>query len=178
MARRIFVTEYDPSWPSRFEAERQELQSVFAPILLSVHHIGSTSVPGLVAKPTIDILVVVRSISDVLDYDSEMIDLGYRPRGECLDAGGTAGRFYYCKEIDGVRSHHVHVCPSGHWQIAELLAFPAYLRAHPVEARAYGELKQAALLDGGSDNSNYMAVKAAWLRPKIDAALRESSETE
>jgi GrpB-like predicted nucleotidyltransferase (UPF0157 family) len=178
LPRHIFVTEYDSAWPSRFESERQALETVFAPILLSVHHIGSTSVPGLVAKPTIDILVVVSSIGDVLDYDPEMIELGYRPRGECLDAGGTAGRFYYCKEIDGVRSHHVHVCPSGHWQISELLAFPSYLRAHFDEARAYGELKRTALLDGDSDNSKYMASKAVWLRPRIEAAVREYSETE
>ena len=173
VGHRIFVTEYDASWPVRYEAESEAIRRVFAPILRSVHHIGSTSVPGLVAKPTIDILVVVGDTSDVVKYDPAMIEIGYRPRGECLDAGGVAGRFYYCKEVGGVRSHHAHVCQSGHWQISELLAFPAYLRAHPSEARAYGEMKRAALLVGDSDNAEYMAAKSRWLRPRIEVALSE-----
>ena len=167
------TAEYDASWPGLYKAESQAIQGVFAPILRSVHHIGSTSVPGLVAKPIIDILVVVHDTSDLSAYDLEMIELGYRPRGECLDAGGTAGRFYYCKEVGGVRTHHAHVCQFGHWQTPELLAFPAYLRAHSNEVRAYGGLKRAAVLDGDADNEKYMATKAGWLRPRIEAALKE-----
>jgi GrpB-like predicted nucleotidyltransferase (UPF0157 family) len=172
MGREIFVTEYDPSWPGRFEVEREAIQRVFSPIHESIHHIGSTSVPGLVAKPTIDILVVLDHVGDIRKYDPQTIELGYRPRGECLDAGGVEGRFYYCKERDAVRTHHMHVCPAGHWQIAELLAFPAYSRAEPEVAAEYAEMKRAALLEGGEDNFTYMASKAKWLRPRIDEAVK------
>jgi len=173
VGRRILVTDYDPTWWDAYVAEHAELAKVFAPIAESLHHIGSTSVPGMMAKPTIDILVIVRVTRDLASYDPAMITLGYRPRGECLDAGGTPGRFYYSKDVNGIRTHHVHICQSGHWQIVELLAFPAYLRSHPGVARSYAELKRLACRDGGSDNAQYMAKKAEWLPTRIAAAVAE-----
>ena len=106
MSRKIEVVPYDPSWPTAFELEREKVALAFEPILESIHHIGSTSVPGLSAKPVIDILVVVDDDATVADYDGRMSELLYTPRGECLDAGGTPGRFYYSKTVKGVRTHH------------------------------------------------------------------------
>ncbi len=93
MGRKIEVVPYDPSWPTAFELESARVSSVFESVLESIHHIGSTSVPGLSAKPVVDILVVVRPGTDIVDYDGEMAELLYTPRGE------TVGRSTECERI-------------------------------------------------------------------------------
>ncbi len=171
MSRSIEVVSYDPGWPQAFTLEADALREVFGGALCSIHHIGSTSVPGLPAKPVIDILAVLDETTEVGRFDDDMRALGYRPRGECLDAGGTAGRFYYCKPAVGPRTHHAHVCAEGHFQIPELLHFPEYLRAKPEVADEYARLKSSALAEGGQDNIEYMARKHAWIRATIRDAL-------
>lgn len=164
MGRRIKVVSHDPGWSADFEAERQRVTQVFSHIHVSSHHIGSTSVPGLMAKPVIDILIVVSDDSELVRYDPGMIALGYLPRGECLDAGGTPGRFYYSRTVAGTRTHQVHVCRAGHPQIRELLHFARYLREHPAVAQEYGALKMAAIQGGASGTVGYMARKHDWIR--------------
>lgn len=171
MSRKIEVVPYDSSWPTAFELESERLSLVFEPALESIHHIGSTSVPGLAAKPIIDILLVVHDDTTIADYDGGMSELLYTPRGECLDAGGTPGRFCYSKTVDGVRTHQVHVCALGHFQIAELLLFPEYLREHDDVADIYGHLKLAAVSEGDFDTTRYMARKHDWIRSTVREAL-------
>lgn len=171
MSRRIQIVPYDPAWPEAFALEAAALRRVFDPIMRSIHHVGSTSVPGLAAKPVIDILVVVEDTSALGRLDTEMERLGYRVRGECLDAGGTPGRFYYSKPAEGPRTHHVHVCGEGHFQIPEFLFFAAYLREKPEVATEYERLKRGALGDGGATNVVYMERKHDWVRATIRDAL-------
>ena len=156
VGRRIRVVPYDPAWPIRFEEEAEELRRVFDSALKSIHHIGSTSVPGLVAKPVIDILAVMREGTDPTFFDEEIRALGYRVRGECLDKGGTPGRFYFSKPVEGRRTHHLHVCAEGHFQIPELVRFTQYLRENPEVAVEYRRLKTAAAEDCMDDNVRYM----------------------
>jgi GrpB-like predicted nucleotidyltransferase (UPF0157 family) len=111
-----------PAWQAEFAAEAQLLEGAFAPRLRAIHHIGSTAVPGLAAKPIIDILIVLDETETIEGFSSPMTQLGYRVRGECLDAPvpGTPGRFYFSKDTEGARTHHVHVCAEGHPQISAL----------------------------------------------------------
>ena len=176
MSRIVEIIPYDPEWPERFAREAEALSGVFGSAAKAIHHIGSTSVPGLAAKPVIDILVVLEDTSDVTRFDQAMVALGYRVRGECLDAGGTPGRFYYNKPALGKRTHHVHVCADGHFQIPELLLFPRYLRDRPDVAVAYAELKAQALEEGGGDNAEYMAMKHRWIRAAVRDALAHFRE--
>ena len=118
----------------------------------------------------IDILVVVHDDSAIKDYDGHMSGVHYTPRGECLDAGGTPGRFYYSKTVDGVRTHQVHVCRVGYFQIAELLLFPRYLREHGDVSDAYARLKLAAIAEGDVDTPGYMARKHDWIRSTVREA--------
>ena len=170
MNRIIQVVQHDSTWPQAFQAEKARLVDVFGPILESIHHIGSTSVPGLVAKPVIDILVIVSDDSELGRFDSNMIALGYTPRGECLDAGGTPGRFYFSRTVDGVRTHQVHVCREGHFQIQEFFCFLRFLRERPEIAEAYGRLKTDAVAAGDFRTASYMKRKHAWIRTTIGAA--------
>ncbi|MEQ9401907.1 MAG: GrpB family protein [Longimicrobiales bacterium] len=176
MTRTIEVVPYDPGWPGRFALEAEALRGVFGSAVKAIHHIGSTAVPGLAAKPVIDILVVLDDTADVGRFDEAMVMLGYRIRGECLDAGGTPGRFYYSKPSQGKRTHHVHVCAEGHFQIPELVLFPRYLRERPDVAVAYAELKAQALGEGDGDNERYMARKHTWIGGAVRDALAHFGE--
>src|SRR5437867_10575990 len=144
MPRTIDVVEYDPAWDAAFADQARQLAAVFGDTLIAIHHVGSMSVPGLPAKPTIDILVVLRETATIDRFSASMERLGYRVRGECLDAEipGTPGRFYFSKNQDGTRTHHTHVCAVGHVEIGDKLAFRDYLRAHARRAADYGALKQ------------------------------------
>ncbi|HEX6716462.1 MAG TPA: GrpB family protein [Pyrinomonadaceae bacterium] len=178
MARVIEVKSYDVGWPLAFEAEAAALSRVFGDSLVAIHHIGSTSIPGLLAKPIIDILVILTDTETIDRFSGAMEGLGYRVRGECLDAEipGTPGRFYFSKDTDEVRTHHVHVCALGHAEIADKLAFRDYLRAHPHRAAAYGSLKQRLALTYRHDNVGYMRGKDAFIKTILDEARRWSNE--
>ncbi|MFH1706638.1 MAG: GrpB family protein [Planctomycetota bacterium] len=131
MKRRIEVVAYDPGWPGLFKAEAAVLEGVFGAALAAIHHVGSTAVPGLAAKPTIDILCEVNADTDIPAYYPAMAGLSFECRGECLDAviPGTPGRHYFPKIVDTRHVIHVHVCHKGHPQVAELLGLRDYLRA-------------------------------------------------
>jgi GrpB-like predicted nucleotidyltransferase (UPF0157 family) len=174
MARVIEVVDYDPLWIAAFEKEAAILSAIFGERVVGVHHIGSTSVPGLDAKPIIDILVVLDNTDDINSFDRAMKDVGYRVRGECLDAPvpGTPGRFYYSKETNGIRSHHVHVCAKGHGDIFDKLAFRDYLRAHSSKAAAYGELKRRIAAQYRFDNIGYMQAKDGFVKSTLLEARR------
>jgi len=174
MSRVIEVVDYDPVWIEAFESEAAILNTVFGQRIIEVHHIGSTAVPGLDAKPIIDILVVLNHTDDINSFDCAMEDIGYRVRGECLDAPvpGIQGRFYFTRQTNGVRSHHVHVCAKGHLEIIDKLAFRDYLRTHNKKAAAYGELKRRLAGQFRFDNIGYMHAKDRFVKATLLEARR------
>jgi GrpB-like predicted nucleotidyltransferase (UPF0157 family) len=173
MSRRIEVVEYDSNWPARLEAEAGILASVFKSGLVGIHHIGSTAVPGLAAKPTIDILCIVKVGTSVPACYGDMQQLGYECRGECLDAiiPGTPGRYYFSKAVHSQHIVHVHVCHEGHFQIAELIGLRDYLRTHSSEAQEYGACKARLAADFAQDNMGYMRGKDALVKALIEKAM-------
>ena len=124
--RKVEVKLYDGKWGSMFEEESRRLYEIFGAEIIELHHIGSTSVKGLHAKPIIDLMPVVKDIHRMNDYNTAMIAIGYEPKGE----NGIAGRRYFQKGGDH-RTHHVHMYAWGHSEIKRHLAFRDYLRAHP-----------------------------------------------
>ncbi|QYJ84043.1 GrpB family protein [Shewanella aegiceratis] len=166
MSRIIEVLDYQGLWPRVFEAEKALLQSVLGDGVITIEHIGSTSVPGLAAKPIIDILAEVERL-DVLDAkSSELATLGYRARGE----HGIAGRRYFQKGA-AQRSHHLHVFQSGSTQLTCHRAFRDYLIAHPDKAREYAELKRIAALSCHHDSEAYKAAKEEFIQETLALAL-------
>ena len=107
--KNVRVVTYDPSWPAAFEREAALPAGIFGEDMVAIYHIGSTSVPGLQAKPIIDIMPLVREIALADRHDAAMIEAGYEPRGE----NGIPGRRYYSKGGDVERTHHVHVFEAG-----------------------------------------------------------------
>ena len=173
MPRLIEVVEYSAEWPVRYEHEAERLRPAFGTALVAMHHTGSTSVPGLAAKPVIDILVEVSAGTDITMFYDHMSELGYDCRGECLNAEipGTPGRHYFSQNRNGVRYSHVHVCSVGHEQIPEILAFRDYLRDHPHEASRYGNLKCRLAKQFAYDNIEYMRGKDGRVKELIGSAM-------
>jgi GrpB-like predicted nucleotidyltransferase (UPF0157 family) len=135
--RKVEVTPYNEQWVSLFKEEANKFYEIFGSEIIHIHHIGSTSIKGLKAKPIIDIMPVVKNISRVDEFDAVMIDIGYEPKGE----NGISGRRYFQKGGDN-RTHHIHIYEFENPQIERHLAFRDYLRAHLDAVKKYGSLKE------------------------------------
>ena len=132
----VIVVPYNPNWPKEFEQEAHEIRDILGPILLHCHHVGSTAVPGLMAKPIIDMMPEVSDLEFLDSKSAEFEALGYEVMGEY----GIPGRRYFRKGGDN-RTHHVHAFLSGDSNLERHLAFRDYLIAHESVAKAYGDLK-------------------------------------
>ncbi|KUP05850.1 hypothetical protein Q73_10125 [Bacillus coahuilensis m2-6] len=157
---KIKVAPYQTSWKSLFEDEKGRIQEALGNETLAIYHIGSTSVPGLLAKPVIDIMPVVDDISRVDLYEKQMNELGYEALGEF----GIKGRRYFRKGWN-VRTHHVHVFESRNTHdINRHLAVREYLRNHKQAARQYGELKEALVQRYQGDQEAYINGKDLFVK--------------
>lgn len=165
--RRITVVPYDPAWQEAFHLEAERLSELLGAEVVAIHHIGSTAVPGLAAKPIIDILVEVRCIAVVDELTPLFAARGYLPKGE----NGIPGRRYFIKGSEEVRSHHLHIFEVGSTEIARHLALRDYLRAHPEEAARYGALKMELAQCFPIDANGYVAGKDALVKELEHRAL-------
>jgi GrpB-like predicted nucleotidyltransferase (UPF0157 family) len=162
------VLPYDPQWAETFLIEAKSLTAALHPLAITLHHMGSTAVPGLLAKPVIDILGAVESLDEIDTASSRLSGLGY----EVMGAFGIEGRRYFRKtRCDGVRTHHLHVYQEGSSQIPRHLAFRDYLRAHPARAAAYGAVKAAIVGGDHPPGLTYAQAKAGMVAQiKAEAA--------
>lgn len=156
LSKPIVIQEYDPHWPQLYASEERQLWQVLAGRAVQIEHIGSTAVPGLAAKPIIDISVTVRDLAEVAACVPAMADLGYvefpiLPRFQ---------RHLFCKGPYNEGTHHVHftVHRSAVW--AEPILFRDYLRAHPAAAAWYQQIKRAAATKHQHDLNGYHDEKA------------------
>ncbi|MGW9997414.1 GrpB-like predicted nucleotidyltransferase (UPF0157 family) [Pantoea piersonii] len=164
--RTIAVMPYDEKWPEAFKVERLLLQTFLGGVAKNVHHIGSTSVPGLPAKPVIDILLEVSDVTELDKYNAIMVRAGYVARGE----NGIPGRRYFIKGSD-VRSHQVHAFTVGNKEILRHLAFRDYLRKNRDIALDYAEIKRTAAFFCKNDVHRYSALKANFIEHHLQLAL-------
>ncbi len=156
---RYFFSEYSPDWPRQFQEERRFLMAHLTG-LVEVHHIGSTSAPGLAAKPIIDLLPLVGDIRSMDAQSDVLVQAGYKPWGEF----GLPGRRYFTKDRDGVRTHNLHFYAADHPDAARHLAFAAYLQTHPEERGEYEQLKRAVYAQHPDDIGAYNDGKNDWIK--------------
>jgi GrpB-like predicted nucleotidyltransferase (UPF0157 family) len=142
MAREMIVMPYDERWPRLFESEKFILQSVFGGTILDIQHIGSTSIKGMAAKPTIDILIAVDNIDDVDRFNEKMAIHGYMSRGE----QGIAGRRYFVRLKEDGENHaaHIHMYGKGNLHIIEETMFRDFLSIDGESFLQYESLKKEA----------------------------------
>ena len=136
------------------------LRAVFGEELTLVHHIGSTSVPGLAAKPIIDVLPVVREICQVDRRAPQLQELGYRTWGEY----GIPGRRFVTRDAGHFRTHNLHFFEDGDAQIVRHLAFCAYLREHHEIRDEYAALKREVYAQHPANIDAYGEGKNAWIK--------------
>ena len=139
--RTMDIVEYDNNWVTLFEIEKELLAKVFKNNIIRIEHFGSTSIPGLPAKPIIDIMILVHDINKVEKHDSEMKTFGYTARGE----NGMTGRRYFVKYKDDMmnHSHHVHIYQeNGNPFINEAFIFRDYLRVNQEALEKYATVKK------------------------------------
>lgn len=164
----VEVVPPDPSWREEFESESQQLASVMGDNLVAIHHIGSTAIPGIYAKPVIDLLIEVKDIHQT-DAQSEAIaQMGYEVLGEY----GLPGRRYFRKyRSPGIRTHHVHTYETGSSEITRHLAFRDYAIAHPEVAQQYSHLKRELAQQYPQDIEAYMDGKDGFIKAIEQKAL-------
>ncbi len=162
----VRVVPYNNEWIERFEQEAGLLRSLFGDELVTIHHVGSTAVPGLQAKPVIDMIPIVQHITHVDSFNEALSALGYEALGEF----GIPGRRYFRKGGDD-RTHQLHVFQIGDPNIERHLAFWDYLCAHPDVAAPYGEMKAALAQRFPEDINGYMDGKDAFIKAVEEQAL-------
>ena len=162
------VVAHDPGWKDDFQAEAAQIARALGDIVVSLHHIGSTAIPGTYAKPIIDILLEVDDNFRLDAKSSAMEHLGYEVMGEF----GIPGRRYFRKDDDsGVRTHHVHAFAPSNVEIERHLAFRDYMIAHSAEAQAYSQLKQRLAREHPDDIQAYVDGKDLFVKEHIAKAI-------
>ena len=169
MTKHIVVAPYDPRWPDLFVEERGRLGDVFAGTTASVEHVGSTSVPGLAAKPVIDILVGLPSLAAAEARISALESCGYHYVPEYERE--IPERRYYRRPLVRPRTHHLHCVVEGSEFWRRHLAFRDHLRSHPDDAREYGALKAELAAKHRTDGVAYTQGKSAFIETILRAAL-------
>jgi GrpB-like predicted nucleotidyltransferase (UPF0157 family) len=172
MTDEIEIVDYDPRWPQRFALESARIRQMLTEPLLEIEHHGSTAVPGLAAKPVVDMLVAVDSMARAARYAAVLIEYGY----EAVDARYRElwpERIVLMRREHGVRICHVHLMLRAHPVWRRLLAFRDYLRNHPDVASEYAALKRSLAGDHGGDRHAYMSAKGEFIERVTTLAMCE-----
>jgi len=162
----VEIVPYDPSWPRLFEEERASLVRVIAPWLAGpVEHIGSTAIPGVAAKPVIDIMAIVES----LDASRPALEV-LAANDYCYAPYRAESEHWFCKPSPAFRTHHLHLVPSGSPLLAEAIAFRDYLRAHADVANEYADLKRRLAREHRLDREAYTEAKTPFIQRVLACA--------
>jgi GrpB-like predicted nucleotidyltransferase (UPF0157 family) len=158
----VIVETYRPAWPGQFRVEAEVLRTALAPLAPRLEHIGSTAVPGLAAKPIIDILLGVRTPAQIDAHAARLRNFGYvlTPQTDC----GDGDRRFLARTVRGARTHHVHVVEvlGDAWH--RLLLFRDLLRIDPQLAVEYGQLKRTLAARHAKNRLAYAAGKTAFIQ--------------
>jgi GrpB-like predicted nucleotidyltransferase (UPF0157 family) len=163
----VVVVDPDPAWPSVFADESARLHEALGDLVVRIEHHGFTSVPGLAAKPIIDIQVTVARL-DVDEIARRLEGIGYAHVPWPGDADGYP---FFAKPPEGFRTHHVHACLPGSLEESRHLVFRDYLRAHPEEADAYAQLKRELIERHGGERQGYVDGKDAYVKALQERAV-------
>ena len=172
MSEPIIIVDYDPHWSILFEQLRTPVANILADLALAIEHVGSTSVPGLAAKPIIDMDVVVATAAHIPKVIERLATLGYVYEGD----KGIRGREAFLWPPNTPR-HHLYVCPRESQPLQRHLLFRDYLLKHPDEAHFYACLKRELALKFASDREAYTNAKTAYIQTITEQALYEVEAT-
>src|SRR5579864_8381123 len=158
MSAPIVIEDYDPHWPEQFEVLRARIAPALGPLAAVIEHVGSTAIPGLAAKPIIDIDVLLRSAADLPEAITRLATLGYQHRGDL----GVPGREAF-RPLPNNVTHHLYVCVPECLEYARHIKFRNHLRMRPEDARAYEHLKRALAVEFRNDREAYNHAKTEFV---------------
>ncbi|MEP6669296.1 MAG: GrpB family protein [Chthoniobacter sp.] len=168
--RAIVVVDYDPRWPDQFRKQAQIIERALGGSALAIEHVGSTSVPGLAAKPIIDIDVLVADSSDEATYLPALVQAGYVLR--VREPDWHQHRMFRTRELDV----HVHIFSRGCVEVTRHLAFRDRLRAFPEDRLLYEGVKRKLAGEDWPDMNAYAQAKTEVVEQIIARALRETGK--
>lgn len=157
--REYDIYPYDPVWAMRFTSMAENLKKIFGEDALDIEHIGSTAVPGMGGKPTVDILVIVTDPSKLDSHKGEIETAGYTYQGQMV---AEESRLY--REVkNGEILANIHVFPCGHQHILEMLKLRDHLCSHPEDVKEYSELKKLLKQKYPNDYVQYRKQKDQFM---------------
>ena len=154
----VRLVEYDARWPALFAAEQQRIRDQCGTLALKLEHVGGTSIPGMCAKPVLDIAAGRPRGTPTEDYVAALTQAGYKNRGE----RGVPGRELFCRGQP--RAYHLHLVEEGGTLWCDYVAFRDYLRAHGEAARQFAELKRVLAARFSQDREAYMNAKSSHIQ--------------
>jgi GrpB-like predicted nucleotidyltransferase (UPF0157 family) len=161
------ITSYNPQWPGMYACTAERLRSIFGHSLTRLHHVGSTAVPGLAAKPEIDVLAIVTDTEDVKSWTDALATLGFRWGSDL-----STGHLFFKRDENGIRTHKLHVCIEHHATALKMLQFRDHLRNCPQDRTRYAALKLSLEAENTTGIGEYLEKKA----PIISSILAGLSE--
>ncbi len=171
MTTPIMIEEYDPQWPQQFDAIRSRIAPVLATFASAIEHVGSTAVPGLAAKPIIDIDVLLKSTEHLPEVIAKLKAVGYVHEGTL----GVPGRDAFKAPGHDIQ-HHLYVCSTPDTEFFRHVAFRNYLRAHPRGAEDYARLKRSLAGKFSVDRETYTHAKTDFIQEILRRADLDSTE--
>ncbi|WP_028547739.1 GrpB family protein [Paenibacillus sp. UNC451MF] len=164
----VILSEYDPNWVIQFQQEKADIVSILQDIVIGIEHIGSTSIPGMAAKPIIDIMVGIADLEQLTAaYIDRLNDIGY----EHVEHAGFPERKFFRKGERKAGTHHIHIYlyNGEHWKAN--VGFRNYLRNHPEAALQYAELKKQLKEQHAYNREAYTNAKAPFIQSIIAQAI-------
>ena len=172
MPEKIVIVPYDAEWPVLFDRLGADLRAALGDVALRIDHIGSTSVPGLAAKPIIDVQISVASFEPLDAFRVPLEGLGFVFRADNPDLNKR-----YFREPPGTRRTHIHVFRAGSWAEQCSLLFRDYMQAHDEDARRYAELKYRLAAQYQDGRAGYTDAKSPFIWETMGKAHRWSQLT-
>ncbi len=172
MSDAVIIAPYDPEWPAIFQAIGRELRAALGDGALRIDHIGSTSIPGMSAKPVVDIQISVIGLEPAAAYEAALARCGFDWRADNPDLTKR-----YFRERAGARRTHIHVRRAGSFSEQAALLFRDYLRADPDDAAAYSELKRRLAAEHRDRREAYLDAKTPFIWQVMRRAAEWSQRT-
>jgi GrpB-like predicted nucleotidyltransferase (UPF0157 family) len=154
------IQSYNPEWVLKFEKIKIMLEQVFSSQAMAIEHVGSTSIPGMKAKPLIDILVIVEKMAPFVSEREQMSELGYQNIDNYISPNSIV---FFKTDNEDRKLENIHVCVKDSYKVRQFLLMRDYLRAHSNRAKEYSELKEKLSTKFPGDYPSYRAGKKDFL---------------
>lgn len=165
----VKLEDYNEKWHDDYIVEEKLLMDVLGDIILEIHHVGSTAIKGLMAKPIIDILLVVNSLEQIEEIEKRLVNLGYINMG----CQGIEDRYFFPKGSDEARTHYLHIVEPKSETYYNQILFRNYLNEHQEYVKKYCDLKQELALKYACDRKKYTAAKSDFIKSVVKLAKEE-----